>query len=58
MELANYAFINRVGTANNIDVIYRCYIDGGKNGFVGISKNLARNRSENNFVWTIKILLL
>jgi len=27
----------------------------GKNGFIEISKNLARYRSKNNFVWIIKI---
>jgi len=29
----------------------------GKNGFAEKSKNLARYRSENNFVWIIKIIM-
>jgi len=29
----------------------------GKNGFTEISKNLAKYKSENNFVWTIKIIM-
>jgi len=28
-----------------------------KNGFAEVSKNLARYKSENNFVWTIKIIM-
>jgi len=28
-----------------------------KNGFAEISKNLTRHRSENNFVWIIKIIM-
>jgi len=28
----------------------------GKNGFAEVSKNSARYRSENNFVWTIKVI--
>jgi len=29
----------------------------GKNGFAEVSKNLARCKSENNFVWIIKIIM-
>jgi len=29
----------------------------GKNGFAEVSKNLGKYRSENNFVWTIKIIM-
>jgi len=29
----------------------------GKNGFVEVFKNLARYRFENNFVWTIEIII-
>jgi len=36
---------------NNYYVIY-CL-----NGFAEVSKHLARDRSENNFVWTIKIIV-
>jgi len=28
----------------------------GKNGFAEVSKNLVRYKSENSFVWTIKII--
>jgi len=29
----------------------------GKNSFAEVSKNLARYRCENNFVWIIKIIM-
>jgi len=29
----------------------------GKNGFAEVSNNLTKNKSENNIVWTIKIII-
>jgi len=33
-------------------------LHGKKNSFAEESKNLARYRSENNFLWTIKIIYI
>jgi len=43
-----------IGVISNV---YCCMAIYRKNGFIEISKNLAKHKSENNFVWIIKIIM-